>query len=139
MKDLTLSKFFPAPTITISSDGVKTYSYRRDWTEVKISHIPPGVSIAPHSHQEAQAGMVISGELEMTVGDVTKVMQPERIAYVVPPFVTHSARNTSDHETVAIDIKRYKPDEKYDAPPGYFLEPIESRKLITLDPEFDTL
>lgn len=43
-----------------------------------------------HSHPHEQAGMVISGRLQLTIGDETKVLTPGEM-YIVPGDVPHSA------------------------------------------------
>lgn len=128
--------YFPAPDVVLYDNGIRMDSYKRGDTEVKVSHIPPGAVVASHSHQEVQVGMVVRGELSMTVGEVTKLMRPEHDVYIIPSFVEHSAVNTSAGDTIALDIKRYKPGETYTAPDGYFLKPLESRKFVKMDVTF---
>ncbi|MFF1511194.1 cupin domain-containing protein [Streptomyces sp. NPDC058326] len=86
--------------------------------------------------QEARVGMVISGDLSVTAGDVTKRMKAEHHVYVVPPGVELTAENTSSGEVILLEIRRAKPGETYSAPSGYFLEPIESRKFVKMDVTF---
>ncbi|MGW0712593.1 cupin domain-containing protein [Streptomyces sp. NPDC002643] len=128
--------YFPSAAPVLHDNGIRMESYRRGDTEVLVSHIPPGAVVAPHSHQEAQVGMVVRGQLSMTVGGVTKLMRAERDVYVAPPHVEHSAVNPTSEETIALDIKRYKPGENYTAPDAYFMGPIESRKFVGMDVTF---
>lgn len=124
------SVYFPEPTLELSESGIRTYSTVRGDTEIKFSYIPPGASVPTHDHQEVQIGMVVKGELTMTVGDVTRVMKAENEIYVAPPFCPHSAVNESGEETIAIDIKRYREGETYTHADGYFREKYNTRDLI---------
>ena len=84
-------------------------SYFFDSSEVKRQEIAPGVTIrtiwgdrlmvsilegAPHAvvkdhvHPHEQAGVVLEGRFEMTIGDETRQMRPGD-AYVIPGGVEH--------------------------------------------------
>ncbi|MEV0416409.1 cupin domain-containing protein [Streptomyces sp. NPDC050448] len=128
--------YFPAPDVARHDNDVRVESYRRDDTEVRLSFIPPGAVVTSRDLAKARVGMIVRGELSVTVGEVTKVMQPEHDVYVAPPRVEWSAVNSSAEETVLLDITRSKPGEKYPAPVGYFLEPLESRKFVKMDVTF---
>lgn len=56
--------------------------------------------VPPHNHMNDQVGYVISGLLEMTIGDIVRVCHPGD-SYAVPGGVTHSARALKD--TLIID------------------------------------
>jgi quercetin dioxygenase-like cupin family protein len=60
-----------------------------------------GTEIAAHSHTNDQVGYVVSGQMEMTVGDQTRVCNPGD-SYAVPGGIVHSVRVVVD--TVTIDI-----------------------------------
>lgn len=49
-----------------------------------------GVSIPEHSHPHDQAGYVVSGMIQVTVGDKSQVLNPGD-TYSAPPGVAHSA------------------------------------------------
>ncbi|WP_374776819.1 cupin domain-containing protein [Streptomyces sp. NBC_01310] len=129
-------RYFPAPDVVLHDNGVRHESYRRDDTEVRVAFVPPGVVAINGFRAEAQVGMVVRGELSVTVDGVTKLMRPEHDVYVVPPNVGLTAVNPSSEETVLLEITRSKPGEKYPAPDGYFLEPLESRKFVKMDVTF---
>lgn len=97
--------YFPNGKEIVWDNGVKQYSSKRENKEVLISYIPPNTDIPKHNHKELQIGMVIKGELEMTVGNQSKTMKPLSTMYVCNQFVEHSGRNNTDCEVVAIDIK----------------------------------
>ncbi|MFC9242591.1 cupin domain-containing protein [Streptomyces sp. NPDC057136] len=128
--------YFPAPDVVLNDEGVRHESYRREGTEVRVSYIPPHAVLSSHSRKEAQVGMVVRGELSVTVGGLTKLLKPERDVYVAPPGVDLSVVNPSSEETVVLEIKRDKKGETYPAPSGYFLEPFESRKFVGMDVTF---
>ena len=94
-----------------------------DSTEVQRREIVPGVSIrtmwgekvmmslvetAPravvpnHSHPHEQAGLMLQGEFDLTIGGETRRMRPGD-AYVIPGGVEHSVLG-SDGWALALDI-----------------------------------
>lgn len=122
--------YFPTPKLIEWENGVRQYSTVRGDTEVLMSYVPPHTNVEPHQHKEVQIGMVVSGELMMTVGDVTRKMTALEFAYIAPPHVPHGARNDTDQEVIAIDIKRLKADETYTSPEDYFLDIFKTRDLL---------
>lgn len=50
----------------------------------------PGAEVPSHAHPHEQAGMLLEGQLELTIGDETRVMRPGEM-YIVPGGVTHRA------------------------------------------------
>ena len=98
-------------------------SHFYDSTEVKRKEIAPGVNIrtmwgekvmmsmveiAPHavvpnhSHPHEQAGLMLQGEFDMTIGGETRLLRPGD-AYVIPGGVEHSVVG-SDGWSLALDI-----------------------------------
>ena len=98
-------------------------SYFFDSAEIERREIAPGVTIrtlwgekvmisvveaAPravvpnHSHPHEQAGMMLQGEFDMTIGGETKRVKPGD-AYVIPGGVEHSVL-CSDGWSLALDI-----------------------------------
>jgi len=59
--------------------------------QFSIADIPIRGSVAAHSHPNEQMGIMISGTLEFTIGDETKVMKPGDV-YRIPGGVVHSVR-----------------------------------------------
>ncbi|MFO0811321.1 MAG: cupin domain-containing protein [Gemmataceae bacterium] len=49
-----------------------------------------GGVVAVHHHPHEQAGMLLQGRLELTIGDETRVIEPGAM-YIVPPNVPHRA------------------------------------------------
>jgi 3-[(4R)-4-hydroxycyclohexa-1,5-dien-1-yl]-2-oxopropanoate isomerase len=122
---------FPEADETVDEDGIRTRSYRRGGTEVKVSRIPPGARIPRHAHPEAQLGLLVSGRLDVVVGDVRKEMRARRDCYVAPPDVPHAAVNASDDEVVALDLKRLVPGERYTAPDDFFFRSIHDADEVS--------
>lgn len=54
-----------------------------------------------HQHPHEQAGYIVYGKLEMTIGDETRICQPGD-SYAIPGNVPHRARALAD--TVLIDV-----------------------------------
>ncbi|MBX3028976.1 MAG: cupin domain-containing protein [Chloroflexi bacterium] len=65
-------------------------------------HFEPHRELPNHHHPEEQAGTIIEGEMELTVGGVTRRMRQGDV-YVIPPNVPHSGR-TFESGCVALDI-----------------------------------
>ncbi len=49
-----------------------------------------GASIPMHDHPHEQAGMLLQGTLELTIGDETRVVRPGAM-FLIPPGVPHKA------------------------------------------------
>lgn len=58
-------------------------------------------TIQPHSHMNDQVGYVVSGKIEVTIGDQTRICEAGD-SYAIPGGITHSARAIKD--TLTIDI-----------------------------------
>lgn len=63
---------------------------------------PPGSGFPTHVHPEEQVSIVREGEMEFTVGDVTRMVGPGDVI-VMPPNVPHSGR-TVDKGCRLIDV-----------------------------------
>ena len=77
----TQERYFPQAKKLEWDNGVIQYSTVRGGTEVLISYVPPHTIIEPHEHPEAQIGIVLKGELQMTVGQSTQVLTPRISLY----------------------------------------------------------
>lgn len=58
--------------------------------------------VPEHQHQEEQMGVIIHGEIELTIGGETRWLKPGD-SYIIPSQVTHSAR-AGDAPARAMDI-----------------------------------
>ena len=64
--------------------------------------ISPGAEVPLHDHPHEQAGTLLEGVLEMTIGDETRELRPGD-SYVIPGGVEHSAR-AIDGRVIVLDI-----------------------------------
>lgn len=58
-------------------------------------NIDKGAILPAHSHKNEQITQIISGQLEMTIDSVVKVLEPETIT-VIPSNIVHSAIALTD-------------------------------------------
>lgn len=59
-----------------------------------------GAYVTPHSHMNDQVGYVVSGQLEMSIGAITQILNPGD-SYAIPGGIEHSARALID--SIVID------------------------------------
>ena len=80
-----------------------------------IVDISAGVEVPTHQHAHEQAGTVLKGVMELTIGRDSRVLKPGDF-YVIPGNVEHSARSVGGPCT-ALDVF-VPPREEYmgDAP-----------------------
>lgn len=64
--------------------------------------IAPNQEMPAHEHPQEQAGVILEGTLELTIGDETRRLRPG-MAYTVPGGVVHWAR-TFDDGCLVLDI-----------------------------------
>ncbi len=75
-------------------------------TTLMINVMPPGSATPPHSHEEHQIGLCLSGTLTMTVNGEERVLDALRTCYWAPGGMPHAGRNDGDRAAVTLDIKR---------------------------------
>jgi quercetin dioxygenase-like cupin family protein len=63
--------------------------------------LEPGAVVAPHSHPHEQMGVVVSGTMELTIGDETRILTANEM-YLISGGVTHSAKGGQEG-AVALD------------------------------------
>ena len=59
-----------------------------------------GAVVPPHQHMNDQVGYVVFGQIEMTIGDVTRICNPGD-SYAIPGGIIHGAQAIVD--SVVID------------------------------------
>lgn len=69
---------------------------------MNIVEIEPNAVVPNHTHPHEQAGMMIQGEFEMTIGDETKVVTVGD-TYIIPGGVEHSV-HCGGIKAIALDI-----------------------------------
>jgi quercetin dioxygenase-like cupin family protein len=78
-----LPGFSPAPGIVMNvMSGGRMMA---NWVRIE-----PGASVPTHAHPHEQIGLVLEGEIHMTIGDETRVLVPGH-AYTIPGNFPHAA------------------------------------------------
>ena len=99
------------PEADIQYKGIQGWISQSENHQVVFLEIEPIGKVAEHSHG-AQWGVVLDGEMELTIGDITKTYN-KGDSYYIPDGVIHSAVFKS--RTFAMDFfadkDRYKPKE----------------------------
>ena len=91
---------FPALDVPFSEDVVQSRAIRSDAGLVVFFTFLKDMVLPPHSHK-AQWGTVVAGEIEFTIGGVTKTYGPGD-TYWIPAGVEHGAAIKAG--TVAVDV-----------------------------------
>ena len=73
-----------------------------DKVMMSMVEIAPNAVLPPHKHPHEQAGLVLEGEFDFTIGGETKRLGPGE-AYIIPGGVEHSLVG-SDGWALALDI-----------------------------------
>lgn len=61
-----------------------------------------GASIHEHSHAQEEVYEIIEGELEITIGGITRRLRPGMVG-IVPPNTLHSVRAISHGKVIVVD------------------------------------
>lgn len=77
------------PEIDVSLDGVRGWLLQGTDTQMVFFDIASTAKVPPHSHC-GQWGLVVEGEMELTIGEETKVYR-KGDRYYIPEGVTHGA------------------------------------------------
>ncbi len=77
------------PEVDIPFEGIRAWVHQSPDKQVVFFDIEPVGVVPPHSHC-AQWGMVIEGEMKLTIGEETKVYR-KGDWYYIPAGVVHSA------------------------------------------------
>ena len=64
--------------------------------------IDEGCVVGTHHHPHEQAGMLLKGRMELTIGDETRIVEPGAM-YIIPANVPHRAAAVGG-PVVALDI-----------------------------------
>jgi len=85
--------------------------------------IDEGAVVPLHHHPHEQAGIVLSGRMELTIGDETRILEVGE-AFIIPPNVPHSA-TAPVGPVVLLDI--FSPiREDYVELANQYIPPVES-------------
>ena len=78
------------PEIDVPLDGVRGWLISGTGEQAVFFDIDPIAQVPPHSHC-AQWGLMVEGEMELTIGDKTDVYR-KGDSYFIPEGVTHGAK-----------------------------------------------
>ena len=99
-----MSYFYDVSSIN-RKEIVEGVTIRTMWGEkvmMSLIETAPHAVVPNHSHPHEQAGMMLQGEFEMTIGGETRLLKPGD-SYVIPGGVEHSVR-CLDGWATALDI-----------------------------------
>ena len=97
------------PRADIPIDGVRGWIAQAPNCQIVFFDIDPIGEIPPHSHGE-QWGVVVEGEMELTIEGVTRRYGPGD-SYHIPAGAVHGARFLSHFRAIDVfaDADRYRP------------------------------
>ena len=97
------------PEADIPMPGVRGWISQAQDHQAIFFDIDPVGEVPPHSHGE-QWGIVVEGEMELTIGGQLRTYRPGD-SYHIPAGVEHSARFLSHVRVIDVfaDPERYKP------------------------------
>ena len=97
------------PDIDLNLEGVRGKLLQAGDKQLVFFEIDPMGQIPPHSHR-AQWGVVLEGELELTIGDDTRIYT-KGDSYFIPAGTVHSARIISKVKLIDMfdEPARYQP------------------------------
>lgn len=92
---MTEGKVFPdiitkLPVADVPFEGLEAYLIQGEKQQVIFMYFNQDVEIPEHSH-EAQWGVVLDGEIEITIGGETRICR-RGDTYFIPKGVAHSAK-----------------------------------------------
>lgn len=74
----------------VLAPGVHMHPLFGEGTMLNLLDLEPGAVVPLHSHPHEQLGLVISGEITMTIDGVDHLLHPDD-AYVIPGGIEHGA------------------------------------------------
>lgn len=83
-------------------DGVHAQTFWGERIMLARVELAAHSAVPPHSHPHEQAGTVLEGAIEFTIGGETRTVRAGEL-YIIPGGVEHSAR-VGDHPAVVLDI-----------------------------------
>ena len=92
--------------------GVRARSFCGDSIMLVLVDLEPNSTIPTHHHPNEQAGMVLSGEIEFTIGGETKLLHKGDI-YTIPSDVPHSVMVGANPVQVLDVFSPIREDLKY--------------------------
>lgn len=104
LKELNPARVFPDAPDAINSVSLRQVGYRNHHS-IQMLHecYAPGADTGadPYTHDAEEAGIIVSGQIELTVGDETRTLLAGD-AYIFDSTTPHRFRNNGDEECVII-------------------------------------
>ncbi len=72
--------------------GVRIRTPHGERIMISLVEIDAGAVVPPHAHPHEQAGIVLEGEMELTIGEERRILKKGE-AYIIPGGTEHSARS----------------------------------------------
>ena len=82
-------------------NGIKGRYFHTNSMTIGFVDIEKGAILPAHSHVHEQTTQITEGQLEMTIGGVTQILEPGTIT-LIPSHVVHSARALTNCKVVDI-------------------------------------
>lgn len=93
--------------------GIHARTFWGDKLMLVVVDIDAGAVLPRHSHPNEQAGIVIKGELEFTIGEEKRLLKAGDV-YLIPGGVEHSAAAGSEDVQVLDIFTPVREDLQYD-------------------------
>ncbi len=109
-----MADFYPEfivklPEADLPFPGIVAHMLQGDRGQAVFFTMEPGTEVPPHSHGD-QWGVVLDGEMELTIGGQTRRYRPGD-SYFVPAGTIHGAKFPARTRVFDLfaDVARYKP------------------------------
>ena len=116
--DVILEHSFPEiitdlPKADIKFEGIRGWIAQGDNYQIVFFEMKPSAEVLEHSHN-AQWGIVVEGEMELTIKGKTKVYR-KGDEYFIPALAKHSAKFLAKCRVIDFfsDKTRYKPEPDF--------------------------
>jgi quercetin dioxygenase-like cupin family protein len=96
------SDFGSQPPLTVWP-GVVARAFHGERLTMALVELEPGKPVPEHHHDNEQLGFVLRGEMEMKIGDETRLLHPGD-TYVIPSEMPHAVVTTGPQGCVVADI-----------------------------------
>jgi quercetin dioxygenase-like cupin family protein len=92
--------------------GARIRAFSGDNMTLSLVELDPNSLVPNHTHPHEQGGIVIDGELEMSIGGASKILKPGDI-YIIPGEVEHWAKTKTSSAKVLDIFSPVREEFKY--------------------------
>jgi quercetin dioxygenase-like cupin family protein len=92
------------PQAEIPIDGLKAYLVQGSGQQIVFMSFENHVEVPDHAH-EAQWGIVLEGEIELTINDKKKIFKKGE-TYFIPKDIRHSAKISAGYKDITLFNQR---------------------------------